>query len=159
MWSVRNSSSLSLLPPHIFPLLQHGPLLQDTVLQELFQCGSSPWLTVLQEKLLQPGSATGCSYCQKTCFCMGFSPQAPPAGSSSYREPAPVWDLHVLQLPSGHIHLLQRRVLHGLQCAYLLRCGPSWAAEGQPAPPWPSPQAAGECPLQHLNCLFPLHLF
>jgi len=41
---------------------------------------------------------------------------------------------------------------------YLLHRGPPWAAEGQPASPWSSPQAAGESLLQSLEHLLPLVL-
>jgi len=41
---------------------------------------------------------------------------------------------------------------------YLLHCGPPWAAEGQPASPWSSSQAAGESLLWHLEHLLPLRL-
>jgi len=41
---------------------------------------------------------------------------------------------------------------------YLLHCGPPWAAEGQPALPWSSPQAAGEALLRPLEHLLPLLL-
>jgi len=46
-----------------------------------------------------------------------------PTGHSSCQERATVLaPLHSLQLPSGHIHLLQHRVLHGLQ--YLISAPP-----------------------------------
>ncbi|XP_075383056.1 FSD1-like protein isoform X4 [Mycteria americana] len=40
--------------------------------------------------------------------------------SRSCQQPSPAWALHGLQLPSGHIHLLQCGVLHRLQGGYLL---------------------------------------
>ena len=72
-------------------------------------------------------------------------------GSSSCKEPALAWDLHGLQLTSGHIHLLQLGVLHRLQGGYLLWCGAPWAIGGQPASPWCTPGAAEESLL--LPCL------
>lgn len=67
---------------------------------------------------------------------------------SSCQEPASMWTLHGLCLPSGHIHLW-RGVLRGLRCGYTLHCGPLWAAGGQPASPWSSSQAVGQSLLQH----------
>ena len=61
------------------------------------------------------------------------------------RKPAPARaPLHRATASFGLTHLLWHGVLHGLQGAYLLHHGPPWAAGGQPASPWPSPQAAGE---------------
>jgi len=37
----------------------------------------------------------------------------------------------------------------------LLRCGPPWAAGGQPAPPWSAPRAAGKSLLRCLRHLLP----
>jgi len=54
-------------------------------------------------------------------------------GGSLGQEPAPAGTLHGLQLPSSH------SPLHVQICS---RWCP-WAASGQPAPPWPPPQAAG----------------
>jgi len=76
-------------------------------------------------------------------------------GHSSCLEPAPAWAFHGLQAPSGHVSLLQRGVLHGLQGGCLLQRGPPWAAGGQPTSPWSTPWAAGEFLLQHLEHLFP----
>lgn len=42
---------------------------------------------------------------------------------SSCQESAPARVLHRLQIPSGHIHLLQREVLHRLQNGYMLYHG------------------------------------
>jgi len=50
-------------------------------------------------------------------------------GSSSFQEPAPTQALHRLQLLSGHIHLLWRKVLHGLQldvCSTMVLHGQQW---------------------------------
>lgn len=82
---------------------------------------------------------------QKTCTCMGHN---------SCQKPAPAWALHRLQLPSGHIYLIQHSVLHGLQCGYLST--PLWTSmvwRGQPASPWSSPWAVEESLLQHLEHL------
>ena len=46
---------------------------------------------------------------------------------SIYNTSFPPWALQDLQLPSRHIRLLWHGVLHGLQCGYLIWCGPSWA--------------------------------
>ena len=54
-------------------------------------------------------------------------------------------------VPSGHVHLIQHGILCGLQCGYLLWCGLSWSAGGQPASPWSSPKATWESLLQHLE--------
>ena len=73
LWSVCNSSSLSLLPPHILPLLQRGSFPWAAVLQELFQHESFPWPSVLQD---QPAPAW---FLHGPQFLLG--------------EPAPVWAL------------------------------------------------------------------
>lgn len=39
------------------------------------------------------------------------------------QEPVPAEPFHGQQLPSGHIHLLQQGLLHGLHYGYLLTCG------------------------------------
>jgi len=49
-------------------------------------------------------------------------------------------------------------VFHGLQCGYLLHCGPPLDAAGQPASPWSSPWAAGESLLRCLERFIPLLL-
>lgn len=71
--------------------------------------------------------------------------------------------LHRLQLPSRHIHKLQRGVLLewiSSLSGYLLHHGPPWATGRQSASPWPLRQAAGESLLQCLERLLscPLHL-
>ncbi|KAK4826126.1 hypothetical protein QYF61_005278 [Mycteria americana] len=60
--------------------------------------------------LFQCRSPTGHSSCQKTCSWLGSSPWA-----TGLQEPDPVWALHKLQLPSGHVHLLQHGVFRRLQ--------------------------------------------
>ena len=68
--------------------------------------------------MLGSRSGTGCPSvsppwghkpCQQTCSGVGSSLHR------SCWEPAPVWALHGITGSSGHIHLLQRGVLHGLQ--------------------------------------------
>lgn len=48
-------------------------------------------------------------------------------GCNPCQELAPA-DLHVLQLPSWHVHLQWRRVLHRLQRVCVVWCRPPWAA-------------------------------
>ena len=72
----------------------------------------------------------------------GFSPWATAIARTA---------LHRLQLP-------YRGVLHGLQVIICSSVVLHWAAAGQPASPWTSPQAAGETTLQCLEHLLPLLL-
>lgn len=65
-------------------------------------------------------------------------------GYRSSQEPAPTWALHVLQLSSGHTHLLWHGILYRLQDRYLPQHGPRRAAERQPSSPWSSSEAAGK---------------
>lgn len=58
-------------------------------------------------------------------------------GHGSCQEPAPVWALHGLQFPSGHLLVFYFGVLHVLQSEYLLHYGTPPAA-GQPALSWSS---------------------
>lgn len=88
-------------------------------------------LQFFRNGLLHSGSPMSHSSCLKTCSHVG--------------------PLHGLQFPSGHVHLLWCGVLLELQCGYPLHCSPLWAAEGQPASPWSSPQAAGRSLLQGLQ--------
>lgn len=108
------SSSLSLLPPHTFPCLSVGSLSQDAVLHDLL-------LFFAQGTVLQDQTAP---------LWVPFGLLFWPGACSS-----------VLQLPSGHVHQLQRGVLHELQGGPLLQRGPLRAAGEQPASPWSSPQA------------------
>ena len=112
-----------------------GSLPWDIVLYELLQHGSFPWGAVLPE-LLWCVSPTVCSSCQ---------------------DPAPTWALHRLQLPSGHIHLMQHWVLHGQKNGCLLACGLLQAARGC-STTRSSPWAAGESLLGLLEHLLPLLL-
>ena len=67
--------------------------------------------------------------------------------STGYRsgpESDPAGVFHRPQPPSVQVHLLHCGLLHGLQRGTLLHCGTPWAAGGQPASPWSSPQAAGD---------------
>jgi len=52
------------------------------------------------------------------CFSVGL-----PWVAVLHEMPATVWALNDLQLPLGHIYLLQCGGLHGLQCGYLLQHG------------------------------------
>lgn len=97
--SVHNSSSLPLLPPHIFPLLQ---------------CGSSLGLQSFKNR-----SSMG-------VFHGPVSGRKPSLlhRLQSHQKPAPARTLHGLQLPPGHVHLLWHGVLHRLHSGYLLQRGP-----------------------------------
>lgn len=79
-------------------------------------------------RLLQHGSPMGHSFCQ---------------------EHAPAWALHGLHLPLGHIlHLLWCAVLCGLYVVFVATLPwSSMGCWGQPALPWSSPLAIGECAL------------
>jgi len=129
--SVHNTSGLLML----FRCSVVGSLPWDIVLYELLQHGSFPWGAVLPE-LLWCVSPTVCSSCQ---------------------DPAPTWALHRLQLPSGHIHLMQHWVLHGQKNGCLLACGLLQAARGC-STTRSSPWAAGESLLGLLEHLLPLLL-
>jgi len=110
-----------------------GSFPQDTVLQG----GSFPLAAVLQE-LLQHGSLPRGAVLQEQAVLAWV----PHGFRGPARKSAPLWTpLHRLQLPSGHVHLLWCRVLHGLQ----------WDS----ASPWSSQWAAGESLLQHLRHLLP----
>jgi len=63
--SVYNTTLLLLLPPHIFPLLQHGSFSQATIFQE----------KTAPEKIYC-GFPVGHRSCQKSCFFMASSPWA-----------------------------------------------------------------------------------
>lgn len=124
--------------------VQKWILLPGCSLRELFQCGFSPWITVLQDYTALAW-ITGCrSWGKFLLYGILF------AGCSSCQEPVPVWGLHRLYLPSVYIHLLWHRVLYGLNCGHIFQWGPQWAARGQPVYPWSSPQTAGESLLLHL---------
>lgn len=88
---------------------------------------------------------------QKTCPCVGSSPQATVPTRSL---------IHRLQRPSGHINLFQFVVLHGLLCGYLLSYGPPCTSGGQSASLWSSPGVARESWIWYLEHLFAflLHL-
>lgn len=111
-----------------------------SVLPELLQCGSFPQSTALQE---QPATAVphGLHVLPETLLqCENFSTGSCvdcPQSVASFNAclPAVMW------------------VLHGLQCGYLLECGPPWAAGGQPASPSSSLWAAEEPLLQLLEHL------
>lgn len=98
--SVHRSSSLLFLPIHTFPPLQpRVPLTGCSPSWKLLQSGAVPHeLQLLPENLLLPRLlSTGSRLC---------------------------WFLHGLQLPSGHIPLLQDGVLYRLPCGYGLQGGP-----------------------------------
>lgn len=87
--SVQSSSSLSFLSPHAFSVLWcRVPPVGCTLIK--FNVGPCHW------------------FCQKTSTFLCFSPW-------SFWVLAPVWALYRLQLPAGHVCLLQHGALRGLQ--------------------------------------------
>ena len=123
LWSDHNTLSLRFLAPDPFPLLQ---------------CGSSPRGRVLQEK-------TALVWVQQLLPGNLLLSGLLSTGRSSCQAPAPAWDLQGLQVPSGHLHLLQHWAGPGLQGGYLLQQACLWAAQRQPASPQYSPCAAHNC--------------
>jgi len=81
--SVHNSSSLPLLAPHIFPLLQCGTFPRGTILHKLH--GSLPWATAPARK---PAPVHGLQSLPGACSSTG-SPRA--TASSRVRPPALAW--------------------------------------------------------------------
>lgn len=79
-----------------FPLLHPAQILSTKSNSSRTDCSSlsPPWAAVLPENLLPLWASLGCSSCH---------------------QPTPEWALHRLQLPAGHIYLLQCGVLHSLQ--------------------------------------------
>ena len=154
----------------LFPCSSVGSLPRETVLHKLLQQKSFPWAAVLHE-LFQRGSFPRGAVLQEQT-----APVWVPHGvTSPASKPAPAWaplsmSPQVLPracsskgFPQGH-SLLQ---IHPPALAwgppraaggYLLHHGPPWAAGGQPASPWSSPQAAGESLLWRLEHLLPLLL-
>ena len=146
LWSVHHMLSLPDFPPHCLPLLQCGvPTLGDspsqtssTLVLPLGCSSSRPAPTWI----LSMGYSPSGMVCSSGVLC---KPQFLPenlllhghlsSGYSSCQEPAPLWALHRLQIPSWSLYLLLCGVLHGLQGGWLLQHGPPWAAEGQPASP------------------------
>jgi len=109
----------------------------------------------------------GCSASGTGCSGVGLhgvtSPASKPAsawGPLSTGSQVLVGACSSLGSPQGH-NLLQAHPpapawgppWAGAAGGYLLHCVPAWAAGGQPASPWSSPQAAGESLLQHLDHL------
>lgn len=67
-------------------------------------------------------------------------------GCKPCQQPAPVGPLHVLQLPSWHVHLQWHRILHRLQCGCAL-VSPSMDCREMLAPP----RTTEEMIFQHLE--------
>ncbi|KAK4806765.1 hypothetical protein QYF61_005561 [Mycteria americana] len=82
------------------------------VLQELLQHGSIPWGTILQEQTAPASVLHEPQFLPENLLLLRLLSM----GSSSCQEPAPASSLSGLQLPSGHIHLLQCGVLYGSNC-------------------------------------------
>lgn len=133
--AAHNSSSLPPLPPHASPWSIVGAppsgyccAGRSYRLGLFTNCSRVCPLHGVQSfrnRLLHCGSLIWHSSCQKKLselFCMVHS---------SCQDPAPVWVLHGLQLPSGHIHFLWHGVFRGLRCEYLLWHGHPWAVWGQ----------------------------
>lgn len=132
---VHNSSSLLLLSPHASPLLQCGSLELQSFTNSSLQ--SSLWAIVQQDKpfplgVLQP------QFLQENLLLWGLLSM----GCTICQGPTPLWAPHRLQLPSGHIYLLQSIVLHELEWGFLLWCdlfqvckGMSALVPGTPSPP------------------------
>ena len=149
----------------LFPCSSVGSLPQETVFHELLQRESFPWASVLharpfhgvqsfRDRLLQRGSPMGSQVLPANLLQCGL---LSPWGHRSCQEPAPAWASHGVTASFGHIHLLWRGVLHGLQ----VDSAPpltSMGAGAQPVPPWSAPRAAGESLLWHLEHLLPVPL-
>lgn len=119
LWSAHHALSLTLLLPYVHPLLWLGvpPTGENPsrnsplwVLPTGFSSSQTPpaWVfsmgcNVSKTDCSSLGALLGRWSCQKTCFCMGFSPQ----GYRSCQVTALVWaSLHGLQFPSGYVCLM-----------------------------------------------------
>jgi len=139
------------------PCCSVGSLPRETVLHELLQHQSFPCNTVLH-KLPQHGSLPWGAVLQEQAAPVWV----PDRVTSPASKPAPAWaplSMHP-QVLAGAFSCPGFPQEHSLLWVHpaALAWGPPWAAGGQPASPWSSSRAAGECLLQHLEHLLPLLL-
>ena len=120
---LRCSFMITLCPCFSVGSLPWDAVLPKLILHGLFTGRSSsrtapiwsiPQHLSVRSKLLQHGSPMGGSCPLTPCSCVG----------SSLKAAAPAGPLHGPQTPPGHIHLLHRGLLHGLQHGHLFHVGP-----------------------------------
>jgi len=113
--------------------------------------GPSHGMQPFRNRLLQLESPMGSQALPANLLQRGL---LSPRVCRSCQEPAPAWAAHKVTASFGH----PPAPAWGPPLAaggYLLHRGPPWTAGGQPASPWSSSRAAGECLLQCLERLPP----
>lgn len=91
----------------LYELLQHRSFPQAADLHKVLWHVFFPWDTVLEEWTAPAWVSHRPKVLAKPCSCSFM-------GCSSCQKPAPVWDPHRWQLPSGHVNVRWFGVLHKL---------------------------------------------